>query len=159
VDAGRDELLGRIESIYRGSYGTYYRVALGMLCDRDLAHDAVQEAFVRAVRRRESFRGDGSLRGWIWRSLTRVCLDELRLPDPSVHAVPRDVELVDGDESLRAAVAALPERQRWAIFLRYYADLSYDEIAAVLNIERGTVAATLQAARKALLPAVEEVAP
>jgi RNA polymerase sigma factor (sigma-70 family) len=53
----------------------------------------------------------------------------------------------------------LPERQRWAVFLRYYADLSYDEIASVLDVERGTVAATLHAARKSLLPVLEEVAP
>jgi RNA polymerase sigma-70 factor (ECF subfamily) len=152
-----DELLDKIEAIYRESYVAYYRVALGMLRDREKAHDAVQEAFTRAVRGRLSFRGEGSLRGWVWRSLTRLCLDELRAPEPRV-GVPAAVEVQEADESIRAAVAALPERQRWTIFLRYYADLSYEEIAGVLDVERGTVAATLHAARKALLPAVEEVA-
>ena len=65
------ELLARIEALYRESYSVYYRVALGMLRDRDSAHDAVQETFARAVRGRSSFRGSGSLRGWVWRSLSR----------------------------------------------------------------------------------------
>jgi RNA polymerase sigma-70 factor (ECF subfamily) len=159
VEGVHDELLDKIEATYRDSYRAYYRVALGMLRDREKAHDAVQEAFARAVRQRVSFRGEGSLRGWIWRSLTRVCADELRAPEPRVQAVPRVVEALDADESVRVAVAALPERQRWAVFLRYYADLSYDEIASVLEVERGTVAATLHAARKSLLPVLEEVAP
>jgi len=158
VEGFHDELLDQIEAIYRNSYGAYYRVALGMLRDREKAHDAVQEAFARAVRGRTSFRREGSLRGWIWRSLTRVCADELRMLEPRVHAVPQPVEAVEADESVRVAVALLPERQRWAIFLRYYADLSYDEIADVLEVERGTVAATLHAARKSLLPTLEEVA-
>lgn len=153
-----DELLRRIEALYRGSYAAYYRVALGMLRDRDNAHDAVQEAFARAVRGRHGFRGSGPLRGWVWRSLTRVCVDEIRARRPGLHVEPFEAEDAQPDESVRAAVAALPERQRLTIFLRYYADLSYDEIASVLDVERGTVAATLHAARKALLPAVEEVA-
>jgi RNA polymerase sigma-70 factor (ECF subfamily) len=153
-----DELLREIEGLYRGSYAAYYRVALGLLRDRERAHDAVQEAFARAVRGRSGFRGSGSLRGWVWRALTRICLDEMRAPQPRVHSEPADAETVEPDEFVRAAVAALPERQRWTIFLRYYADLSYEEIAEILEVERGTVAATLHAARKALLPAIEEVA-
>lgn len=161
VEGLRDDgLLDKIEAIYRHSYGAYYRVALGMLRDREKAHDAVQEAFARAVHARDSFRGSGSLRGWVWRALTRVCLDELRAPEARGHSIPSVVEAVlEPDESIRTAVAALPERQRWTIFLRYYADLSYEEIANVLEVERGTVAATLHAARKSLLPMLEEVAP
>jgi DNA-directed RNA polymerase specialized sigma24 family protein len=51
---------------------------------------------------------------------------------------------------LRAAIALLPERQRQALFLRHYAELSYEEIAEVLGIARGTVSATLHAAHNAL---------
>lgn len=152
------ELLARIEALYRESYSVYYRVALGMLRDRDSAHDAVQETFARAVRGRSSFRGSGSLRGWVWRSLSRICLDQLRAPVPRGELMPAVTEMPESDNATRVAVAALPERQRLAVFLRYYADLSYEEIAQVLEIERGTVAATLHAARKALLPAIEEVA-
>ncbi len=84
-------------------------------------------------------------------------MDAIRAPQPRVQSEPSAVAAVEPDESVRAAVAALPERQRWTIFLRYYADLSYEEIAEILEVERGTVAATLHAARKALLPVCEEV--
>jgi RNA polymerase sigma factor (sigma-70 family) len=58
---------------------------------------------------------------------------------------------------LRGAIAALPERQRLALFLRHYADLDYESIAAVLGVRRGTVAATLHAARESLRQALTEV--
>ena len=51
---------------------------------------------------------------------------------------------------MRAALAALPERQRLALFLRYYADLDYAGIAEALGVSRGTVSATLHAAHSNL---------
>jgi RNA polymerase sigma factor (sigma-70 family) len=51
---------------------------------------------------------------------------------------------------LRARVAALPERQRIAVFLRYYADLDYSAIAEALEVEVGTVSATLSQAHRSL---------
>jgi RNA polymerase sigma-70 factor (ECF subfamily) len=56
---------------------------------------------------------------------------------------------------LRAAVAALPERQRSVLFLRHYADLDYEQIASVLGVARGTVAATLNQAHAALRKSIE----
>ncbi|MEP6812328.1 MAG: sigma factor-like helix-turn-helix DNA-binding protein [Actinomycetota bacterium] len=58
---------------------------------------------------------------------------------------------------LRVRLAALPERQRLCVFLRYFADLEYLEIAAALGIEVGTVSATLHAAHVALRPVLAEV--
>jgi RNA polymerase sigma-70 factor (ECF subfamily) len=58
---------------------------------------------------------------------------------------------------VRALIAALPERQRLAVFLRYYADLDYRTIAEVLGIETGTVSATLAAAHRTLRHAIEGV--
>src|SRR5260221_2052400 len=52
--------------------------------------------------------------------------------------------------SIRTWVAALPERQRLAVFLRYYADLDYRAIGTVLGVEVGTVSATLSAAHTTL---------
>lgn len=59
---------------------------------------------------------------------------------------------VEPDEldDLRQAVATLPDRQRHTLFLRHYADLSYEEIAEVLGVARGTVAAALHAAHETL---------
>jgi RNA polymerase sigma factor (sigma-70 family) len=56
-----------------------------------------------------------------------------------------------------AALALLPERQRLALFLRYYADLDYAGIAEALGIARGTVSATLHAARSNLRTKLKEV--
>jgi DNA-directed RNA polymerase specialized sigma24 family protein len=60
------------------------------------------------------------------------------------------------DPRLRAAIAALPERQRLVLFLRYFADLDYATIAEALEISPGTVAATLNAARGSLRSVLEE---
>jgi len=63
-----------------------------------------------------------------------------------------------GEESeVRAWVVSLPERQRLAVFLRYYADLDYRAIASVLGIEVGTVSATLSSAHTALRRSFKEV--
>jgi RNA polymerase sigma factor (sigma-70 family) len=61
------------------------------------------------------------------------------------------------DAELRAALARLPERQRTAVFLRYYADLDYAAIAEALGVSMGTVAATLNAAHATLRSRLEEV--
>ena len=61
------------------------------------------------------------------------------------------------DAAVRALLAQLPERQREAIFLRYYADLDYAAIAGLLGISAGTVAATLNAAHSALRERLEGV--
>ena len=58
--------------------------------------------------------------------------------------------------AVRAAVAALPERQRLAVFLHYYADLDYAAIAAALGMRRGTVSATLNHAHATLRQALGE---
>jgi RNA polymerase sigma factor (sigma-70 family) len=59
--------------------------------------------------------------------------------------------------ALETLVAALPERQRLVLFLRYYADLDYESIAAALGVKPGTVAATLHAAHLALRRELQEV--
>jgi RNA polymerase sigma factor (sigma-70 family) len=62
--AGR---LWEIEQIYRTRLPELWRVAAAISGSREAAPDLVQEAFVRAVRRIDSFRGDGTLEGWLWR--------------------------------------------------------------------------------------------
>ena len=58
---------------------------------------------------------------------------------------------------LVAELRGLPERQRTAVFLHYYADLPYDEVARLLGVAEGTVAASLNAARRSLRRRLEEV--
>jgi len=150
-----------IESVYRREYRRFVRVAQGMVGDRERAHDVVQEAFARAIRGRFSFRGEGSVEAWLWRTLANVCAEERRsLARVAPWAA---AQTANGDEyglrELRVAVAALPERQRLILFLRHYADLDYETIAAAAGVERGTVAATLHQAHASLRRALTEVTP
>lgn len=154
---GSAATIGAIEDVYRHGYARFLRVARATLGDDEQARDAVQEAFARAIRARFDFRGEGSLEGWLWRTLVNVCTDErrrTRAPPPSPpHANGSPEEWTE----VRAAVAALPERQRLALFLRHYADLDYEAIATGLGVQRGTVAATLHAAHESLRHALTEV--
>ena len=152
--------LAAIEEVYRRRYPALLRVALALLGNRERARDAVQEAFVRAIRARHAYRSEGELEAWIWATLTNVCRDVLRRTPPI--GLPTGPAQTNGHSEpwpeLRAAVAALPERQRLALFLRYYADLDYQSIAAALGVERGTVAASLHAAHAVLRTKLKEVA-
>ena len=132
-----------------------------MVGDGERAHDAVQEAFARAIRGRFSFRGEGTVEAWLWRTLANVCAEERR--SFARAAPPAAAPAANGDEhelrELRTAVAALPERQRLILFLRHYADLDYATIAAAAGVARGTVAATLHQAHASLRRTLTEVAP
>jgi len=159
VSGDPDRELAVIEQAYRDGYVRFLKVAIAMLGDADRARDAVQETFARAIRSRRDLRRVESVHAWLWQTLLNVCRMEQRhrpeaanvLPD-----VPANGHAVDWGD-LRAVVAALPERQRLVLFLRHYADLDYARIAAVVGVERGTVAATLHAAHHKIRQAIEEV--
>src|SRR5437764_14442507 len=120
-----------IEEIYRNGYPRFLRVATAIVGSREAAADAVQEAFARLLRSRFDYRGEGTLEAWAWRTVTNVALTNARArPRPVGTGVEGAANGVPATwPELRAAVAALPDRQRPALFLRHYADLSHDEIA------------------------------
>lgn len=151
------DLASEIEEIYAKRYHAFCRMAWTVTGSVDAAHDAVQEGFARSLAHAAEFRHDGPLEGWVWRIILRVALDSRRngrrvrgesegdatssafeLPYPE-----RDPELVD-------AVRSLSERQRLVVFLRYFADLSHADIAAVTGMQLGTVSATLSQAKASL---------
>jgi RNA polymerase sigma-70 factor (ECF subfamily) len=153
-----DARLREIEALYRSRFTHFVRVATAVTGDRELALDAVHDAFAGAVRGRRGFRGEGSLEAWLWRAVVNAALKarERKTAEPPVREVDRDgYEGVSGE--LRAIIAALPERQRLTLFLRYYADLDYRGIAVALGVEVGTVSATLSAAHTAVRRALEQV--
>jgi RNA polymerase sigma-70 factor (ECF subfamily) len=146
--------LWEIEQIYRTQLPELCRVAAAVSGSRQAAPDLVHEAFVRAVRRLDSFRGDGPLEGWVWRIVVNVAKNSRREPlaailpeeDPGAAGMPAG----DARAALAAAMSLLSERQRLVLFLRYYADLDYAAIAEALSISSGTVGATLTTARAEL---------
>jgi len=157
-----EPLTGEIESVYRRRYRQFLRVAAAILGDEATAHDAVQEGFAQALREQSSFRSEGPLEAWVWRMVVNASLaarrrrvarqeesDVVEIATTNGHAA---------DESgVRAWISALPERQRLTVYLRYYADLDYRAIADALNVEVGTVSATLNSAHQALRKSLQEV--
>lgn len=158
--AGNSATPAEIETIYRTRSRAFLLSVTALLGDAEAALDVVQDGFALALRQRASFRGEGDLEGWLWRIVLNVARDRSRSRRREGRAQHR-LEVVgdasDPDDDLRALVIALPERQRLAVFLRYYADLSYAQIAQALGVSPGTVAASLSTAHAALRRDLEEV--
>jgi RNA polymerase sigma-70 factor, ECF subfamily len=133
-------------------------VAAAILGDVERGSDAVQEAFGNALRKRRAFRGEAPLEAWLWRLVVNEARDQLRAArrEPVPVLLSTNGSTTHEDARLAAAVAALPERQRLAIFLRYYADLDYASIAEALGVKSGTVAASLSAAHENLRKTLQE---
>jgi RNA polymerase sigma-70 factor, ECF subfamily len=153
--------LAELESLYRARFDHFARVGSAITGDGESGRDAVQNAFAAAVRGRGSFRGTGSLEAWLW----RIVVNEAnRLRREPVHVAldefsERSVNGHGGvdDLGVRELFADLPDRQREVLFLRYHADLDYRRIAEILEIEVGTVSATLSAAHTKLRKTLRKV--
>jgi RNA polymerase sigma-70 factor (ECF subfamily) len=148
-----------LERVYRKRFDAFARVAFSITGDEGLAREAVQETFARALRSCDGFRGEAPLEAWLWAILVNVARSSR--PRPLFEYVdangPPAPEAPPPDYDFRRWVAALPERQRLAVFLRYWVDLDYRTIASVLGIEVGTVSATLSAAHESLRRSMKEV--
>jgi RNA polymerase sigma-70 factor (ECF subfamily) len=147
----------QIEALYRDRYLAFRNVIATITGSHDGARDVVQDAFTQAFARRATFRGEGTLEAWVWRIAVRMAIAARRhrpLLDSSSALDPMFLE-PERDRELDAAIRALPPKRRLIVFLRYFADLSYSEIAEVCAISEGTVAATLTKARSELLAALD----
>jgi RNA polymerase sigma-70 factor (ECF subfamily) len=150
--------LDDIETLYRENYVRYRNALATVTGSFDSARDAVQHAFAQAVSERSRFRADGSLAAWVWKIALRQAL-RLREDFPHVQLNGSfDPALVEPerDPALAEALQALPPRRRLIVFLRYFADLSYAEIAEVVGVSEGTVAASLAQAHAALRDVLTE---
>jgi RNA polymerase sigma factor (sigma-70 family) len=159
-------LLVEIENIYRSRGADFFRLALAKTSDPEAARDAVQDGFAQAIRGLHSYRGSGSLEAWLARCVINAAHDVRRAAgDARVgeHRATADGTSVDSAGSqadaaiVREAVRRLPERQRDALYLRFYLGFEYAAIAETLGIEVGTVSATLHAARASLAQTLQEV--
>ena len=145
-------------------------LAARMTGARAAAEDVVQEAFTRAWRAAPRFRPSGSghgASGWLSRVTVNLALDQGRrpraapldaAPEPRDPAVAADDAMVEAERAarLRAAVAALPERQRAAIALAYDAGLSNAEGAAAMGATVGAYELLLVRARRTLRTAMAD---
>lgn len=122
------------------------------------ADEAAQRAFVRAWKALDGFRGESGLRTWLIRITINVAKtmavagnraetgdDFEAIPDPretSDERLGRD----EARRNVRAAVAALPPRQREVVLLKVFSDLTYREVAETLELSEGAVKAHLHQA-------------
>ncbi len=136
------------------------RFAVRLTGDSDQAQDAVQEAFLRLWRLRASYEPRGCLGAYLFRAVWSVCLDYARASRPAEALDENAAADAPGPEALaeaeiladavRRAVLALPEAQRAVFILSEYEQLSYVEIAGVLDCPAGTVASRKHQATETL---------
>ena len=139
------------ERLYKEEFPHVYRALVVVLRDRELALDALQDAFTEGLRHPP--RDDENLPGWLFRvALRRARRGLRRLATSTVRAVfvsNESAELADALD--RAEVGRLltmiSARQRAMVIAEYYLDLDQEEMARIFGVRRGTVAATLAQAR------------
>jgi RNA polymerase sigma-70 factor, ECF subfamily len=154
--------LGAFEELYRTHAGRLYSVAFRMLGNAADAEDLLQEIFLSAHRKLETFRGESALGTWLYRLSVNLCLDYLRsrtgraiqLTDPlddepglddtsSRGLADRTVSKMD----LERALAQLPEGCRTAFILHDVEGLEHREVAEVMGIAEGTSKSQVHKAR------------
>jgi RNA polymerase sigma-70 factor, ECF subfamily len=153
-----DKRARELEALYRRRYVRFRDGVATITGNHESARDVVQEAFARALRRRDTFRGEGTLEAWVWKIALRTAQEQRRKTNPIALNGSIESQLLDPgrDPALAAALQALPAKRRLIVFLRYFADLSYEEIASLCGVSEGTVGATLTQARSALEVSLKE---
>ena len=150
--------MGDVGEVYHVCYRRLVVQLYAFTTDLNEAHDAVQEAFARAVARPRGFTGIDNPEAWLrtvalnvvrrrWRRrrvLDRLLLRERPLQDYAGQPDP------DTRADLTEALDAIARSYREVIVLHYYADLSVEDIAALLNVPSGTVKSRLSRGRAAL---------
>jgi RNA polymerase sigma-70 factor (ECF subfamily) len=155
-----------------------FSICMRMVRNRDEATDLAQEAFIKVFSMLERYNSSYAFSSWLFKITSNLCIDFLR--KRRVETYPMD-EPIDGEkgaiarqyespspdpdavlsrkqamERLGAAIEALPEHYRVMLILRHQENLSYEEIAATLDIPLGTVKARIHRAREMLRAHLEE---
>jgi RNA polymerase sigma-70 factor (ECF subfamily) len=140
----------RFVRLYESGFEPVYKAALMLSGDAQMAEDAAQEAFARALERWDRVGDKPWAVGWVM----TTALNYVRRGRRSVPRLRSAREEVDSDidESLDLwkAIRSLPRRQQEAIALHYVADLPLDQVAQAMGCENGTVKVHLWRARREL---------
>lgn len=155
--AGDPEAFGEI---FRRHRDRMWALALRTTGNRELASDCLQDAFISAFRRADSYRGEAAVTTWLHRIVVNACLDRLRRRRPTTPLPEHDsVETADRRDDhasteaaldVRAALARLPEAQRVALVLVDMHGMGVAEAADVLGVAEGTVKSRCARGRTAL---------
>ena len=143
-----------------------FGAAMRVVRNRPIAEELTHEAFLRAFRARDGFRGDAGVRSWLYRIATNLAKNEVSRRrewptdqglDQADHTDPGqrlDSEALTVD--VRAAIEQLPDSLREPLILREYEELSYAEISERTGVPLNTVRTRILRARRALRPHLEE---
>lgn len=169
--AGKKEAFGRIISKYQNRL---YNGMVQILRNETEAEDVVQDAFVLAFTKLNSFKGNSAFFTWLYRIAYNVAITRLRRRKPTVpldgvgetgrmdfpDAGPGPDDRIQKDEQavqLNQALARLSDEHRAILILREMDDLDYDAISAVLDLPIGTVRSRLHRARTHLREHLEAI--
>ncbi len=169
---GAGEGLQSFELLYEQSASRVFGLCLRLLGSPAEAEDAAGEACLKACRAHADFEPGRPFASWILTIAGRVCIDRLRRRRLERRWFPRDLDgapeapardpgplarllTVERQRQVRRRIAELPERYRLVLVLRYYADLPYAEIAALLGLERNHVAVLIHRAKLRLRAALD----
>lgn len=143
--------------------------AVGITKDWEEAYDVVQEVFIRAMRETRLFQPEFRIKAWLFRVTSNLCFNLIRdrkrrgailetFPQPD-RAKPDQIERVfkgERQEEVLEAIDQMTRDHKEILLLRYYDDLSYAEIASVLEVKLGTVMSRLSRARSRLIQVMGE---
>ncbi len=154
VRAGATEQLGLLFERHHGAlFAFFYR----MTGERSVSEDLVQEVFLKMLRYRASFHDDSQFRGWMYQIARNARIDDLKKRGPQTYIPVEAVEIGGcehpfeaGNMLLERALLALPEQKREILILARYQEMKYEEIAALLGIDAGTVKGRVHRAMKEL---------
>ena len=151
--AGRPGAFDLIVERYRR---TVYQLCYRFVGNHEDASDLSQDVFLRAFRGLRTFKGQSSLGTWLYRIGVNVCLNRLSLKTPVNEPIDKHQHVDDHSESpserflrgeralqVRAAITRLPRKQRAALILRMYHEMSHQEIAQALGSSVGAVKANV----------------
>lgn len=127
------------------------------------AGDASQQVFLRLMTGIQKFRGESDFGTWLYRLVVNVCLDHARRNPkraeatdvefaslPALDSPERDMARHEVASAVRVAVSSLPPKLRLPVLLRYFDELSYEQMAAALSCSIGTVASRLSRGHRML---------
>jgi RNA polymerase sigma factor (sigma-70 family) len=146
-----------------------YRIAWRMLADQAEAEDVAQEALLRLWSQARNWQaGQGGVSAFLARVATNLCLDRLRkrkfasdeeVPERIDEAPLADAAMAANDEQIRAraAIEALPERQRAAIILTYFEEVANRAAAEMMEMDVKAFESLLHRARAALRASLSEL--
>jgi RNA polymerase sigma-70 factor (ECF subfamily) len=163
-ELARSDVRTAMDMVIRKTRDRLYYHALGILKDGQESYDLVQEVYIRAMREPRFWDDEFRQKAWLYRVCSNLAFNKVRDRKrrgaileamPVAEGAPPDqLDRVFGGErraELLAAIDRMTDDHKEILLLRYYDDLSYAEIADVLDIKLGTVMSRLSRARARLL--------